>query len=209
MEFQFRKATFGGFQRQDVVDYLEKISKDHSTQLEELKEKLTQFEEMEERAARLEEENATLQGERDTARGEVDSLQAKLKGAEGEIATLRQAELEAQEKIFSLTPDAEAFRSVKDRAAGMELEAHVRAQKTIDDGTQQANMMYNQGKQWLDQMKGEYGTTRGELDIAIAHALDGLKNAKGALEVLGQTMAQRDRAMEQVVSQWNKKLDKK
>lgn len=209
MEFQFRKATFGGFQRQDVVDYLEKISKEHSAQLEELRGQVTQLEELQARVSQLEEENNALQEERDSATTQLEGTKAKLHGAEGEIATLQAAGSEAQEKIFALTPDAQAFRSVKDRAAGMELDAHVRAQKTIDDAQKQAQLLRNEVRQWAGQVKNQYGTTRGELDLATTHALEDLKTAQKNLETLTQTMSQRDRALEQVLAQWAKDLEKK
>ncbi len=209
MEFQFRKATFGGFQRQDVVDYLEKISKDHAAQLEEMEGKIAQLEEVSTKLAQLEEQQEALIQENAKAQQEVESLQAKLKGAQGENATLTQANQEMQEKIFALTPDAEAYRSVKERAAGMELDAHVRAQKTIDEAKSQAKAIREDSRQWMGQMKSQFATNRGELDLAVAHGLEAMKTAQKNLDTLSQSMAQRDRALEQLVAEWHKKLDKK
>ncbi len=209
MEAQFRKSTFGGFNRQDVVDYLEKTAKEHAALVEELQKKITQLEEDTQSISSLKEKNEELESACAKAQQESESLQAKLKGAEGEIATLRQGGKEAQEKIFALTPDAEAYRSIKDRAAGMELDAHLRAQKTIDKAEGQAKSLRDEGQQWMEQMKSQYGTARGELDLALTHAMDDVRNTKKSLETISQTMGQRDRALELLVAEWTKKLEKK
>ncbi len=209
MEFQFRKASLGGFHRQDVMDYLEKIGKEHSQQLEALQGRLSQLEADREKLTQLEEALAAAQKGEAEARQEAESLQAKLKGAEGEVTTLRAANKEAQEKIFALTPDAQAYRSVKDRAAGMELEAHVRAQKTIDEAKAQAKVLREEVQKWATQVKSQYTSSRGELDIAVLHAIDDAKSAQKVLESLSQSMGQRDRALELLVAEWTKRLDKK
>ena len=44
MDNQFRNAAFGGFNRQDVMDYLERTAKEHSEELAQLRARLDEDE---------------------------------------------------------------------------------------------------------------------------------------------------------------------
>ena len=63
-ENQFRTAAFGGFQKQDVLTYIETTAREHAEKVEALEKELTQLrqgrEELEKRAAESEERAAAL-----------------------------------------------------------------------------------------------------------------------------------------------------
>lgn len=113
---KFRTATFGGFHRQDVVEYIESNAKEHAAQLNALR---TELAEARQRITVLEGEEARAIGLQDlnfALSARVDTL-APL---EEEVAALR-AEVEA------LRPQAEAYAGLKESMADIELEARARA----------------------------------------------------------------------------------
>ena len=65
---QFRTAGFGGFHRQDVLDYIQRTAKEQSEQRETLKKEL---QEAEARIAALTASNTDLRTERDQARDQL------------------------------------------------------------------------------------------------------------------------------------------
>ena len=69
MEHPFRNAAFGGFNRQDVLDYLEKTAADNAQRQQQLQQQLQQAmeraEAAEKRAAELEERIGILNRDRE------------------------------------------------------------------------------------------------------------------------------------------------
>lgn len=82
---QFRSAAFGGFHRQDVLDYLERITRENQTQKQALEQALA-----EEQAARAQAEARAQQAENKAAEAVADR-----EAFEQTLAESRQA----QEKI--------------------------------------------------------------------------------------------------------------
>ena len=83
---QFRSAAFGGFHRQDVLDYWERITRENQTQKQALEQALA-----EEQAARAQAEARAQQAENKAAEAVADR-----EAFEQTLAESRQA----QEKIF-------------------------------------------------------------------------------------------------------------
>ena len=132
---QFRSAAFGGFHRQDVLDYLERITRENQTQKQALEQALA-----EEQAARAQAEARAQQAENKAAEAVADreafeqtlaesrqaqeKITAALAEAEAQVAALR-------EKVNDLEPGAESWRRIKDTAGDIEVSAHERAQRTV------------------------------------------------------------------------------
>lgn len=132
---QFRSAAFGGFHRQDVLDYLERITRENQTQKQALEQALA-----EEQAARAQAEARAQQAENKAAEAVADreafeqtlaesrqaqeKITAALAEAEAQVAALR-------EKVNDLEPGAESWRRIKDTAGDIEVSAHERAQRII------------------------------------------------------------------------------
>lgn len=130
----FRSVTFGGFAKQDVVEYIERTSREAAQAQEQLrmeKEALSQeAESLRTRVAELERSEKVLQDkvagltrERDTLSGELDRARTDrqdLETARAEAESLR-AETER------LRPDAEAYAQFRERLGAIECEARKRA----------------------------------------------------------------------------------
>ena len=84
-----------------------------------------------------------------------------------------------------------AYAAVKERSAGVELEAHRRAQNVLDEAKLQARRVRQQTHQWLNQMVQEYNTLRRQLDAALT-------SAGKQLDQVGQTLSKQDGAFDQL-----------
>ena len=155
---QFRSAAFGGFHRQDVLDYLERITRENQTQKQALEQALA-----EEQAARAQAEARAQQAENKAAEAVADreafeqtlaesrqaqeKITAALAEAEAQVAALR-------EKVNDLEPGAESWRRIKDTAGDIEVSAHERAQRIIQSAQDQAAEIRAEGVRWILELQG-------------------------------------------------------
>ena len=130
----FKSVTFGGFDKQDVIRYIEQTSKETAEtqqklqeENESLREKLStvssRMEEMEFQAERLQKERDRAQEERkrlEEALEQERSARKALEPAQPEVERL-QAEVER------LRPDAEAYARFREEIGGIECDARKRA----------------------------------------------------------------------------------
>ena len=82
MDHPFRSAAFGGFNRQDVLDYLEKTSAENGLRQRELQEKLEAAQEecrqLTARTTEQEEQLAILRRDRDNLNQQLEQVQGAL-----------------------------------------------------------------------------------------------------------------------------------
>ena len=144
-ELQFRTSTFGGFQKQDVLNYIETSNQEHREKLEAVRRELAEAEaakaaQAEETAAAqaqteakekelqaLREELAAAHKEAEERKLEISLLEEELEKAKQRLADTEAQLKESEEKLAKAGPAAAAYEKVKDRTAGIELEAHCRA----------------------------------------------------------------------------------
>lgn len=203
MDHQFRSAALGGFNKQDVLDYLELLVKEHSAQMQSMQEQLDQAQqqalEYSQQAGQLNQlrqenqqllqQNQLIQGELNNSRSQNEHLQAQLNAAQADRAAL-------QTQVDKLQPDAAAYAAVKERTAGVELDAHRRAQGIVDQANDEAQHLHTQMEQWMARMSREYTDLRAQADAAVAHAGGELEKAGKLLTQLTQKLAQQDAVLE-------------
>lgn len=119
----FKSVTFGGFDKQDVIAYIERTAREAAAVQE-----------------KLQQENDGLKAETEALRGQVDGLQAQLEvlrteherlSAALESQTSRARELEPIKpeaerlaaEVERLRPDAEAYAQFRERIGAIECEA--------------------------------------------------------------------------------------
>ena len=205
-QIQFRTAALGGFQKQDVLNFVEQSAREHAEEVAALRRELEEAgaaaKEAKDRAAALagqvetlERDNARLQEalrqkeeERSAAAGERDRLA-------GERDSLAAEEEALRRRIAQLAPLAEAYEGVKDRTAGMELEAHGRAQTIEREAKERAKKTQDQLKDWMDKMEESYGRLRAELEETLAGAQGELQKAQEGLKGITGSLALHDEAL--------------
>lgn len=171
---QFRGAAFGGFHRQDVLDYIETLTRENQARQTELEQALNQ-----ERAARdqaegqLEALQAQVQeaaAARDALAQELEQTQAALAQA---TAALEAAQTQAEDlaqRVSALEPGAESWQRIKDTAGNIEVSAHERAQITLQCARAQAAEIRADGVRWVLELQNRCDRLRRELANAILSA---------------------------------------
>jgi len=188
MDNQFRGAAFGGFNRQDVMEYLERTAKEHAEGMAQLRAQLEQAQqECGELRAQLEqaqEQTKLLTEERDRIAQENEQLPRLQEEADA-----------LRSRVARLEPDAQAYAAIKERAAGMELEAHRRAQQIVDDARGEAGDIHRQMEQWLGRFGREYEELCAQVDATVAHAAGELDKVRVSLDGISQCMERQNGAL--------------
>ena len=186
---KFRTALCG-FNRKDVQQYMEQITDAHRKELAQLREQLDQAEkrggeleaalsgaESEKSGAAAEEARVRASLEESThtlskLRGELSQTESKLMVAKQELERLKA-------QVGTLEPMAESYVQLKERVATVELDAHRKAQDTVDEARAEAERIRADTQAWLDGVLAEYGRLRQGMGSLLAQA-----------QALGQTAAQ-------------------
>lgn len=179
---QFRSAAFGGFHRQDVLDYLERITRENQTQKQALEQALA-----EEQAARAQAEaRASRQKTRrggGCGREAFEQTLAESRQAQEKItAALAEAEPGGalREKVNDLEPGAESWRRIKDTAGDIEVSAHERAQRIIQSAQDQAAEIRAEGVRWILELQARCQRLKEDLHTSLFSAETELDSVRAA-----------------------------
>ena len=136
----FKGSLFGGFNREDVIDYIKKTSAESTARIESLESDIDKLcaQERELRAQvgslrddndRLAQENRDTVSERDTLRTALDAANGELTALRAEAEALRAENASLRAENASFRPMAEQYSTVKEHLASIELDAHQRAEE--------------------------------------------------------------------------------
>lgn len=136
----FKGTLFGGFNREDVIDYITKTSADSTARIEALEADIdrlctqeqdlrTQLTASQAECAALQEELRLAQAARDAAQQTLGSLNDELTALRAEVETLRRENAALRTEAETLRPLSEQYCTIKDHLAGIELDAHQRAEE--------------------------------------------------------------------------------
>lgn len=207
MDHPFRNAAFNGFNRQDVLTYLENTSKEAAQRQEELQKQLDEAQaaaarqearlaEQEEQLRRLTEESASLRTQLEQANVALSSSRIECGQSVTALETARREAEEWKAKAAALEPDAQAYSAIKERAAGVELDAHRRAQAVQEESERQAKELRRQMEQRMLKVEREYDVLRSEVESTVAHAASQLEKAGQHLEQVTALMGEQELALE-------------
>ena len=199
MDNRFRGSAFGGFNRKDVINYITTAAAEQNEKVELLNKQLAdmtaQRDEAQQRANRAEQTLAAMTGERDDCRRQAQETaeQAnRLPALEAELEQLRR-------RVAELEPDAAAYVAIKERAAGIELEAHQRAQSIVNQANTQADQVRQQTRQWVLGVRREYDELRGLVETTVSHAAGDLDRVRQSLGNISLCMDRQNNAIDQFV----------
>ena len=202
MDHQFRSVAFGGFHKQDVLDFLESSSRDHAQQLQELQKRLEeqtkQLESAQAEVESLRTRAEQAESSRDQLHSQCQDLSERLERAERDRDQLSGQLEESRAKAEKLEPDAAAYAALKERTAGVELEAHRRAQEVEDQAAGQAMRVRESAQSWLKALEQEYDRLSTETETTVAHAAAQLGRAGEALDQVSRLMDQQAGRLEQL-----------
>lgn len=203
MDNQFRSAAFGGFNRQDVMDYLERSAKEHAQQIEELRARLEQAQqEMEQMRSQLTQAQEQVQ----QARIELERSQSEQQSAQEQSGLLAQTQEEVARlrgQIARLEPDAAAYAAIKERTAGIELEAHRRAQAIVDQAQVQADQLRREQSVWLERVERDYYDLRAQVGTTVTQAASELERVRQGLDNITLCMNNHHSALDRLAQTVN------
>ena len=193
---KFRTALFG-FNRKDVQQYMEQTAGAYRQELARVQEQLDRAEE---RGGELEAALSGAESEKSGAAAEEARVRASLEESthalsklRGELSqtesmlTVARRELERlKEQVGAMKPMAEGYAQLKERVATVELDAHRKAQNTVDEAREEAEHIREDARAWLDGVLARYGQLRLGMDALLdqARALEDLdETARGLREL--------------------------
>lgn len=214
MDHQFRSSMFGGFNRQDVLTYLENASKEAAQQQQLLQQSLDEAQNtlsrqnadltrQQEQLSRLQQENEQLHAQLEQANIALSSSRTECSQRVGELERARKDAEEWKAKAAALEPDAAAYAAVKERTAGVELEAHRRAQAVQEQAQQQARQLRYQMEQWMQKVEREYDALRSQVESTVSHAACELDRAGKCLEQITIRMGEQNIALETIAQEYS------
>lgn len=207
MDYPFRSAVVGGFNKQDVLKFLEEQARQAAQTQQEIQSRLDEAERQRET---YRQERDSLTQELDEARRELDiahqagadaearlnqtldDLSTSRKQAEQlarEVERLRQERDEARLELDEVRPDAQAYLELKERTAGVELDAHRRAHAIQEKAEREAQKARCQVEQWLQRMAREYDFLCSQVETTVSHAASELEKAGVRLDQLNELMS--------------------
>ena len=146
---QFRTAAFGGFNRQDVLDYIEKLTQENQEKSLELERALEREEtvrtQSEARFAEAEEQAAACE----KLSEEVEQLRKDLAETQSALEEQTRLASDLQKQVRDLEPEAKSWQRLKDTAGDIEVSAHERAQVTIQNAQSHAAEIRADSARWL------------------------------------------------------------
>lgn len=217
VEGTFRTAVVGGFNRQDVLNYIEARAREHRERCAALQKTVD-----EERRRREEAETGASAG-----RERIGELEDKLSAAEKQAAGETAAAASLREELEQLREElekerrmrmtlerelqdlqaraerwelgAKAYDELKDRTATIELEAHQRARGIERTAEEQAERVRAAAERLLGRLQAGYSRLRSDVDATIVHAGGEIGRVEKALEQARSEFAEHDQALEELL----------
>lgn len=207
-EHRFRTAAFG-FNRQDVMQYIEAVHRDYAAQIKGVKGELarerdqrssleeqgslasSEAQAAEKAAQRSREELAEVRATLAETQRERDSLRLQLQAAQQDLKDL-------QEAADRMAPAARAYETLKDKAAGIELDAHKRAQVIVKAGEDEAAQTRRKVAQWLRQAQSSYARLCGDVSATLSHATAEMDRTAKSLDAVSAELEDHGRRLEDI-----------
>lgn len=199
--YSFKSVAFGGFDKQDVVRYLEQASEKAAAVQRELEaENETLRRQAEERTAELDRLRAQVEeltAERDELREKLETESA----ARADLEPLRNLEQDVARLTAerdALRPDAESYARFRERLGAIECEARNRADDLEEEAAAQT-------RRTLEEFRNRYQRLMGDFESVAGHV-------NGELRKIEVTLSQLPRALDQTGAELNElaaRLEKK
>ncbi|MCI2106776.1 MAG: hypothetical protein LKK00_08705 [Intestinimonas sp.] len=216
-EQTFRTSVFGGFNRQDVLDYISDAAQtqaERTATLQRAREEAESAAEKDRTAAqRAEGQVAGLQQRIEELTKILEEKSAALTEKTKALADVEQFAAQAQQTLESLQTENEQMKAVmekmragaaaydelKDRTATIELEAHQRAQAIESAAEENAQKTREEVEQLLRRIQSGYERLRGDVDATLSHAMGELGRADKALRAVQTEFSEHDAALQHLL----------
>ena len=197
---QFRSAAFGGFHRQDVLDYLEKLTTEKQELASQLEAETERRRQTEDRLSQTEEELRNIREAQEAVAGELDYLRSELEARSDSLSHAEEEIKVLRAQVDALRPGAESWEHIKEQAGRIEINAHERAQVTIRDAHARASDIQEDGKRWVEEIRSGCDKLSADLNAAIRSAEAQLDAARSAFRRAEEDMVGYQASLSQLLS---------
>ena len=199
--YTFKTVAFGGFDKQDVIHYIEQAFRESAENLEKLRQERdglrTEAEslrsQVRELQTRLEAESA-LREQAQSQLAEEQAARRELEPCKAEAESLR-AELE------KLRPEAEAYAQFRDRVGDIECDAHKRAAELEADTTAKL-------RRTVELFRSQYVTLMSTFESTASHVTAELRKVEVNLTQLPRAMEQAGTELNELAAQLDRSTKK-
>ena len=171
----FRTAGFGGFHRQDVLDYIKETAERHKDQIEELQKSLkkaeeeqaqlrTRLDEAEQTVREAEEARAALEQQLNDSRSQAEGYE-RLKSDYAEI------ELDARQRAALILEQAKSETDAAAKAAQIIEQAQQQADHVRADAQDDARHAKEERRQLLERTRRDFSISSDDLKSSVSTAL--------------------------------------
>ena len=181
MSTTFKTCLFGGFDREDVISYIEKTARENRERVQELTDS----------AEALQRENEGMRQELEAARQKMEAMRQAAESAQSvteKYNTLRANMDEVIQRARSLETEnkdlrvqAAEYQSMKDHIAEIEISAHRRTQEFRAAAIEQLHGIVAQQRDWFDAQRSQYAG----LHEGLRGQLQAAQDALGSLDMTG------------------------
>ena len=209
-ELQFRTSTLGGFHKQDVLTYIETSSRTHSEKVEQLNREIKAVTDEKAEAEKegtnllcrvteLTEEKSQMAKDLAEKEAELEALRATLKEKEDDILSIEGENEALKTRLEKAEPNADLYECIKNRTAGVELEALRRAQEIENNANVHATKTRDELEQWMKNVQKGYKALREDMDKTISKAKKELEDACATIELIPEEFITGDETLEELL----------
>ena len=177
----FKTCLFGGFDREDVISYIEKTAQENQERIRELTETIESLQSEKETALQdreaMDEELASL---RDNA-ARFQSLSEKYEALRARIDEVVERANQLDEENKQLRVQADEYQSLKDHIADIEISAHRRTQEFRAAAISQLHALVAQQQDQFARQRSQFG----EVYSNVRSQLEAAQEALGTLDLSG------------------------
>jgi len=149
MSANFKTCMFGGFDRQDVISFIEKSAKENGARIEML----------EKENSELREKNGAMESELQLMRETYQENAQQAQHAQAltdEVVSLQQKLAELEKEAEVLRAMAADYQSLKEHIADIEISAHRRTEEFRAAAVAEINSIIDQQREWCQQARLRY-----------------------------------------------------
>lgn len=190
----FKSVAFGGFDKQDVIQYIEQSAKEASAVQEKLQQEndglRTERESLADKAAALEKQLEALTAERNSLAARLEQESAARQALESTKPELERLTAEVEK----LRPDAQAYAQFRARIGAIECEARERAASLEASTTAQL-------QRTVDLFRAQYQTLMSTFETTASHVTGELRKVEVNLSQLPRAMDQAGTELNELAAQ--------
>lgn len=189
MDMKIRRTLVGGFNRHDVVTYIEELTSARNREIAELRSELEKVSAERDAAKRLGGDASVLRGELEATKQSLSEMSARAAALESTLSTTetlaeqRGARLtEYEQADMKLSDKLAELERVKARVTDIELEAHDRARRIEQDARDAASAARGEAERIVGDLRWRFDEARGTAGQSLNGALREIDAMRAALE---------------------------